>query len=70
MLSATASGTTKTTGGAAIAAYTTRALPLHATAGNAAVVANDCLSLTITASGTLAGTVTLGRIRLDIQVAT
>src|SRR5689334_2729508 len=37
MLSATDSGTTKATGGAAIAAYTTRDLPLHATPGNAAL---------------------------------
>lgn len=70
MLSATDSGTTKATGGAAIAAYTTRNMPLHATGGNAAVVANDCLAFALTATGTLANTVTEGRVRLDFQVTT
>jgi hypothetical protein len=58
MLSATASGTTKATGGAAIAAYTTRDLPLHATAANGVTAANDCFEFTATATGTLANTVT------------
>jgi hypothetical protein len=70
MLSATASGTTQTTGGAAIAAYTSRNLPLHATGGNATVAANDCLALSITATGTLGNTVTEPSIRLDFQVTT
>ncbi|GEM_PF-1149037 len=65
MLSATASGTTQATGGSAIAAYTTRDCPLHATAGNAAIAAGDCLELSVTATGTLANTVTEATIRLD-----
>jgi hypothetical protein len=70
MLSATASGTTQATGGAGIAAYTTRDMPLHATGGNATVAANDALVFTATATGTLANTVTEIVIRLDFQVAT
>lgn len=70
MLSATASGTTKATGGAGIAAYTTRDLPLHATGGNAVVAANDCLAFSVTATGTLANTVTEATLRLDFQVST
>jgi hypothetical protein len=70
MLSATASGTTQLTGGAAIAAYTARALPLHATGGNAAIVANDCLEFSATATGTLANTVTETMVRLDFTFTT
>lgn len=68
MLSATATGTTKLTGGAAIAAYTTRNLPLHATGANAAVVANDCLEFTATVTGTLANSVAEATVRLDFLV--
>lgn len=70
MLSATASGTTKATGGAAIAAYTTRDCPLHATGGNAALASGDCLELSVTATGTLANTVTEAAMRLDYLVTT
>lgn len=69
LLSATASGTTKATGGAAIAAYTKRSLPLHAT--NSKVVAKgDTLAFTVTATGTLANTVTEAVVELDFQVTT
>lgn len=70
MLSATATGTTKVTGGAAIAAYTTRNCPLHATGGNAALTANDALEISVTATGTLANTVTEASIRLDFTFTT
>lgn len=60
MLAATAANTTTVTTGTALAAYTTRTLTLHGTAGNLAVTAGDCLEFTVTGSGTLANTITQG----------
>jgi len=64
MLAATAANSTKVTGGTALAAYTTRGLTLHGTAGNLAVVAGDCLEVQFIGSGTLANTVTQGFVQL------
>jgi hypothetical protein len=62
--------TTKVTGGAAVAAYTFYPLTLHATAANLNIVKNDVLSITITATGTLANTITLSQMRLGFIPST
>ncbi|MDF1498525.1 MAG: hypothetical protein P1P85_04205 [Patescibacteria group bacterium] len=66
MLAATDANTTKATGGSALVAKGKRALTVHGTAANLVVVKGDVLELTITASGTLANTVTLAAAILRI----
>lgn len=57
IIAATDANTTKTTGGAAIAAYTSRLLTLGTAVG---VTKGDVLALRITGAGTLANTLTQG----------
>lgn len=64
MLAATAANTTNSTGGTALAAYTTRNLTLHGTAANLAVTAGDVLEFQVIGSGTLANTITQGSAQL------
>ena len=58
MLAATDPNTTKATGGAAISANTKRSLTLTTTQANRNVQAGDRLRIRVTATGTLANTVT------------
>lgn len=58
MLAATDANTTKSTGGAALAAGTKRLLTLNGTAANLLVAHGDRLRIRATATGTLANTVT------------
>jgi hypothetical protein len=51
--------TTKATGGAAIVASSSKSLVLHGTAANLDVVEGDVIRIRATASGTLAGAVTI-----------
>lgn len=59
MLAATDANTTKATGGAALAANTKRSLTLTGTVTDLAVVAGDRLLIRASATGTLAGAVTV-----------
>lgn len=59
MLAATDANTTKATGGTALTANAKRSLTLTATAADLAVVAGDRLLIRATATGTLAGAVTV-----------
>lgn len=61
MLAVSDANTTKATGGTTITALAKRSLTLHGTAGNLAVTKGDVIRVTATATGTLAGTVTLAR---------
>lgn len=54
--------TTKSTGGTALTALARRLLTLHGTAGNLAVTKGDVIRIRATATGTLAGAVTLSRV--------
>ena len=67
MLAATAANTTKITGGTALAANTKRDLALTATGADLAVTQGDRLKPTITASGTLANTLTFPVVTLVFQ---
>jgi hypothetical protein len=67
MLAATDANTTKTTTGAATAAFTARALTLHGTAANLRVVRGDTLNVTVAATGTLANTITFPTIVLEFE---
>lgn len=58
MLAASPANTTKATGGTALAVNTKRTLTVHGTAANLVVAKGDKISITATASGTLANTVT------------
>ncbi len=58
MLAATDANTSKATGGTAITAYVPRNLTLTSTAADLAVTSGDLLILTVTATGTLANTIT------------
>lgn len=59
MLAATDANTTKATGGSALVAKGKRALTVTATTADLVVVKGDVLEVVVTASGTLANTVTL-----------
>lgn len=59
MLAATAPNTTKATGGVALAVNTARALAVHGTAANLAVLKGQRIKVTATGTGTLANTVTV-----------
>lgn len=59
ILAATDANTTKATGGTALSANTKRSLALTATAADLAVTAGDRLLIRATATGTLAGAVTV-----------
>jgi hypothetical protein len=59
MLAVANANTTKATGGTGLGINTKRALTVHGTPANLAVVAGDKIAITATASGTLANTVTL-----------
>lgn len=69
VIAATDANTTKATGGAALAAYTTRTLTL-ATAAGVAVAKLDVLALRITGAGTLGNTLTEGTFQLNYLVNT
>lgn len=58
MLAATDANTTKATGGTGLTANASRALSVHGTAANLAVVEGDVLRIRFAATGTLAGAVT------------
>lgn len=64
MLAAADSNTSKSTGGAALVAFTKRTLALNATPANLAVTAGDVISVAATATGTLAGAVAGGSVEL------
>lgn len=64
MLAATAANTTKITGGSATAANTKRALTVTATGADLVVAAGDRIKITVTASGTLANTITFPTVQL------
>ena len=70
MLAATAPNTTKATGGAAIVANGKRPLTLTGTPADLVVVAGDRLKTTVTASGTLANTITSGQVALKFAGTT
>lgn len=59
LLSTSDANTTKATGGSAIVASSSRALTLHGTATNLDVVEGDVIRIRATATGTLAGAVTV-----------
>lgn len=59
LLAATAANTTQATGGSAIVASSNRSLTLSGTAANLAVVEGDVIRIRATATGTLAGAVTV-----------
>ena len=59
--------TTKATGGAAITASSKKSLVLSATATNLDVVEGDTIKITATATGTLAGAVTVPRYTVVID---
>jgi hypothetical protein len=61
MLAVSDANTTKATGGSTITALARRTLTVHGTAGNLAVVKGDVIRVRATATGTLAGTLTLSR---------
>lgn len=67
MLAANDANTTKTTGGSALVASAKRALGLHATPANLDVVEGDTLRIRATATGTLAGAVTVPRVTIVIS---
>lgn len=67
MLAATDANTTKSTGGTAIAANTSRELSLHGTAGNLGVTAYDRLKFVATVTGTLGNSLTGGTLVLIYQ---
>jgi hypothetical protein len=67
MLSTADVNTTKATGGSALAANTKRALTLHGTLGNRDTNEGDRLKFIATGAGTLANTVTEGRLLLTFQ---
>lgn len=58
MLAVSDANTTKATGGTGLAINTKRVLTVHGTGANLVVAAGDLLSITATATGTLANTVT------------
>ena len=59
MLATSDLNTTKATGGVAITANANKALTIHGTAANLAVVEGDRIRIRATATGTLAGAVTV-----------
>jgi hypothetical protein len=61
MLAVSDANTTKATGGTALVAFARRTLTVHGTPANLAVVKGDVIRVRATATGTLAGTVTLSR---------
>lgn len=67
MLSTAAGNSTKTTGGAALAANTKRSLTLSSTLANRDTVEGDRLKFVATGAGTLANTITEGRVLLTFQ---
>lgn len=69
LLAATDANTTKTTGGTALAASSKRTLTLSTTATNLDVVEGDTIRIRATASGTLAGAVTVPRVTFLIAAS-
>jgi hypothetical protein len=69
MLTTTDDVTTKTTGGSALAAETTRSLTVNSTPLNVTVAAGDRLRFRAAATGTLANTVTLGVVTLTFRAS-
>jgi hypothetical protein len=67
MLSTADANTTKITGGSALAANTKRALTLSSTLANRDTLEGDRLKFIATGAGTLANTVTEGRVLLTFQ---
>lgn len=67
MLSAVDGNTTKATGGTALVANGKRSLTVSTTAANVAVTEGDTIRVRATATGTLAGAVTVPRITLLIS---
>ncbi len=61
MLAVSDANTTKTTGGTALTAFARRTLTVHGTAANLLVVKGDVIRIRATATGTLAGAVTVSR---------
>lgn len=67
MLSTAATNSTAITGGSALAANAKRALTLHGTPANRDTAEGDRLKFVATGAGTLANTVTEGRVLLTFQ---
>lgn len=69
ILAATDANTTKSTGGTALVASSKRTLTLSTTATNLDVVEGDTIRIRATASGTLAGAVTVPRYTVNIDAS-
>lgn len=67
MLDTTAANSTNSAGGTALAAHAARTLKVHATPANRDTLPGDRLKFAVTGAGTLANTVTEGRLLLTFQ---